>query len=199
MKTLYAYALKPEAHILKQHFPGASKIFAKEGVELLELNEHQDLLKMGVGLSKARQALKKLPHPDAYSQIIHFGVSGSLSNSLPIQSLITSHHFSTGGQKQLTFEAPGNHLLSEVQLIRFYSSEQPITDDVSRIEAAREGAEAVDMESYAVAEFCQKHNIELLAIRCISDQAGDSAIKDFRHNFELASIKLQNFLIKNLL
>jgi len=199
MKTLLIHALKAEAKILRQHFPKASRVFARDGVELLNLNLQYDLLKAGMGLSQTRNALQMLSNPNSYQMIIQFGVSGSLDDSLPIQSIVTANCFSAEDQPMLTLAPPTNHLLDEIKSIIFYSSLEPITDEISRNIAVIAGAAAADMESYAVAEFCLNYNIEFLALRCISDRAGGTTPADFRQHFDQSSSKLQHYLLKHSL
>jgi len=199
MKTLLIHALKAEAKILRQHFPKASRAFARDGVELLNLDKQYDLLKTGVGLSQTRIALQMLPHHESYQMIVQFGVSGSLDESLSIQSIITAHRFSAEDQPVLTLDPPVNQLPKGIDNITFYSSLEVITAEASRKNATIDGATAVDMESYAVAEFCSTYNLDLLTLRCISDRAGDTTSVDFRQHFDQASIKLQSYLLEHII
>ncbi len=199
VKILLIHALRAEAHVLKQHFPGAVKLITSDGIELLSLDSRYDLLKTGVGLSRTRAALQLLPSPEAYDKILHFGVSGSLSKSLGLQTIVIGQVFTAHDYPQLTLSPSPMFLTGELKQITFHSSLSAIIDESLRYQAQSSGAEAVDMESYAVAEFCLDHGLELIAIRCISDRAGHTTATDFRQYFNLASTKLQNYLLQHIL
>ena len=134
-----------------------------------------------------------------YKWIIHFGVSGSLSDHLPLLQIIQGTKFSCAARPDLSISPPEILGGTSIQQVSFYSSTKAITDESMRESARSSGAEAVDMESYAIAQFCKKHSIPLLAIRCISDRAGVSAPEDFKKHYSRASQALQEFLLKKIL
>ncbi len=152
-----------------------------------------------MGLKQAQIALKSLPNITPYERVIHFGVSGSLTKDLSIQTLIRSSQFHAAGQTSIIMDPLTDFTLPDVNPSIFFSSVNAITDDDSRFKAASSGAQAVDMESYAIAEFCQSNDLPLLALRCISDRAGDSTPKDFPQHFDQASQRLQRYIIKHIL
>ncbi len=199
MNTLLIHALKSEAGILRQHFSQAKKIILQSGIELIGLNPHYDLLRIGVGPDQTQTALKQISKPGSYDRIIHFGVSGSLDEHIPIDSLVSCHRFYAEGQPFISMKAFPDSPLPNLRDIGFYSSLDAITDETSRALAATSGAGAVDMESYWVAKFCQANHLPLLALRCISDRAGDSTPEDFRLNYKYAAQKLQEYLLDNFL
>ncbi len=198
MKTLLIYALNPEAGILKQHFPKASQQLSQQSLELLALDASYDLLRTGIGMDRTRAALNHISDPKLYDQVIHFGVSGSLTEKLAVRSLICGHRFSASDLPLIELAIPEKPL-SGVKIVTFYSSIKVVSDEASRDQAAFEGAQAVDMESYIVAEFCNKYNIPLLALRIISDRAGQSTPAEFRQNFKQASKVLQHYLLNSIL
>lgn len=199
MKTLLIYALNPEAGILKQHFPKASKTISQQGVELLALNENYDLLRTGIGMERTKDALKHILDPQFYNLLIHFGVSGSLTEKIAVRSLICGNRFTAEDQANIELDIPKQISLPNANRVTFYSSIQVVADEASRDRAASHGAHAVDMESYPVAEFCNTHHLPLLALRIISDRAGQSTPTEFRKNFKQASEELQNYILNNIL
>mgnify|MGYP002641480297 CR=1 FL=1 len=199
MKILLAHALKSEAGIIRQHFPLAKLVSREDGQELVCLDKNLHLLRTGMGQELSEAALVAQVDPQKVDLIIHFGVSGSLSDNWSLLQIIRGTKFSCAGQPDLkispleTVKAPG------IQETSFFSSSNAITDEVMRDSAKSTGAEAVDMESYPVARFCERYTIPLLAIRCISDRAGSSTPDDFKQHFTGASQTLQNYLLREVL
>lgn len=196
MKTLLIYALNPEAGLIKQHFPETSIKFSQPGMELLTSNKNFDLLRTGIGLERAEAAVNAIPRPNEYDRVIQFGVSGSLDDGLKVRSLIRAKRFTTSKGVPIELEPIGQ---SQVHTGTFYSALDVVADETSRIEAASQGAMAVDMESYAIAKFCKQFGLPLLAIRIISDRAGASTPEEFRKHFKSASQELQRYLIDQVL
>lgn len=177
----------------------ASKHNSNSKTELITLSEQYDIMKTGIGMDKTHAALNQLSEPGSYGLIIHFGVSGSLTEELAVKSLIYSHTYCTLNKKLIDLPRYIRKTLPGLQEVCFYTSDKAITDHNSRLRAAASGAKAVDMESYAVAQFCQQQQIPLLSLRCISDQAGDSAEIDFKQHYETAARSLQSYLLKHFL
>ncbi|NQV14397.1 hypothetical protein HQ531_02980 [bacterium] len=199
MKSLLIHALRAEAGHLRQYFPQATSKMLSGKAKLFTLNDRFDLIRTGLGMEKTMTVLALLSEPKSYDQFIHWGVSGSLSIDLPVGSLICSNHFLALNQEPIRLPPLSGLALPGLNEVTFFSSAEVVVDHSSRQQAASAGAQAVDMESYAVAKFCKQRKIPLLALRCISDQAGDSALADFREYFESASKVLQEYLLKHLL
>jgi len=198
MQILLAHALRSEAGIIRQHFPRAVSVFKENSQELLKLTDGIYLLRTGVGLERCIDALNKVANLINYDLLIHFGVSGSLSDTLSISSLIQGNRFTCKGRPDLS-AVPSPHADINIPMVSFYSSTTAITDEVSRETALRSGAEAVDMESYAAAQFCDTHQLPLRAIRCISDRAGATTPDDFKKHYSQAARILQEFLLTIIL
>jgi len=199
MRILLTHALKSEAGSIRQYYPLAKIITHEPGQELTRLDANLHILRTGLGLELSRRALNIHVDPEHFDLIVHFGVSGSLSNRLPVKQIIQGKRFSCPGEPDLS---PTLHeVLVDIPVpkVPFYSSPTAIINEADRKIARSTGAEAVDMESYSVAQFCQKWQLPLLAIRCISDRAGVSTPEDFKKNYSLAAQTLQNFLLKNIL
>lgn len=199
MRILIAHALKSEAGSIRQHYPLAKTIIREHGQELTQLDANLHLLRTGMGLELSQTAMSDHVNPEKFDLIVHFGVSGSLTTHLPVMQIVQGIRFSCSDEPDLRIKPP--ELLADIGIpaVSFYSSPEAITDESGRVSARATGAEAVDMESYSVAQFCQVWNIPLLALRCISDRAGASTPEDFKKNYSQASQALQNFLLKNIL
>ncbi|MEI6351893.1 MAG: hypothetical protein WCP06_12400 [Verrucomicrobiota bacterium] len=138
----------------------------------------------GVGRKRADAGMRRLwaeHHPD---QVISAGFAGGLDPRLPKGALLLADSFSS---PELLYTAQS--LLKE----RASSGMMATCDDVletpqAKTEFARQsGAEAVDMETAAVAAFCMETGVPLLAIRAISDTASDELPVPFSVWFDEAS------------
>jgi len=196
MRTLLVYALNPEVGIIKQTFSNISVTLSEPGMELLTTDKQYDLLRTGIGLDRAFSAVERIPYPRNYDQVIHFGVSGSLTDDLPVRTIVQAQQFSALNRPTIKLSSPR---LPKIRSVTFFSSTTVVTDEATRQTASSGGAQAVDMESYAIADFCIKHNLPLIALRIISDRAGSSTPEEFRSNFKAASRELQKYIIRQML
>lgn len=199
MQILLAHALRSEAGIIRQHYPSASPVFKQDGQELLKLNDKFHLLRTGVGLDRCESGLQKTLESISYDLIIHFGVSGSLLESLPTLSLTVAHQFKHPDKPDLSSNKAALAMDLDIPTIPYFSSPTPIVDETSREMAISSGAGAVDMESYSAAHFCISNGFSLLAIRCISDRAGITTPDEFKKNYALAAKVLQEFILTKIL
>jgi len=199
MQILLAHALKSEAGTIRQYYPQAKTLTRGSGQELILLEKNLHLLRTGLGLDLCKMAMLTHVDPDKFDLIIHFGVSGSLSEDIPLLQIIQGTTFSCAGKPDLEIAPPEMFGDMSIPKVAFYSSLKAITDETTRESTRAGGAEAVDMESYSVARFCRARELPLLAIRCISDRAGASTPEDFKQNYFQATQTLQKFLLKNIL
>ncbi|NQV30365.1 MAG: hypothetical protein HQ508_05720 [Candidatus Marinimicrobia bacterium] len=199
MKSLLIHALRSEAGLIKQDYPLGSFRQTPSDLVIKSLNHEFDILQTGMGLDRCHAALQKIVNPGKYSRVIHFGVSGSLRSDLHIKQMIQGCQFIATSKPTLVLPHANRIECEEVPAVSFFSSDKAITSDSSRIQAIALGGQAVDMESYAVANFCLENNLDLLALRCISDRAGDSTGDDFKKHYNEAASTVQNFLMKHIL
>jgi len=185
--------------MLRQYFSQARLIQRFAGAELLALTPDLGLLRTGVGLDNCQQALQLLNVVATYDRCIQFGVSGSLSETLPIHSLVVAKSFSAEAQPVITTRTILELAIPDTVAVQFYSSTSAITNATARDTARIAGGQAVDMESYAIARYCQQQVRPLLALRCISDQAGPSTPVDFRRHYQQAATLVQRALIDQVL
>jgi len=199
MQILLAHALRSEAGLIRQHFPQAGSISKGNGQELIKLNDEIHLLRTGIGLDHCQSALRNFIDSDQYDLLLQFGVSGSLTNQLPIFTIIQGQHFFARDKPDLSVSPPSLYTDMGLPVISFYSSLAAISDEQSRGTAISSGAEAVDMESYSAAHFCIERGLPMLTLRCISDRAGASTSEDFKQSYSQASKVLQEFLLTKIL
>ena len=199
MQILLAHALKSEAGTIRQFYPQAKTLTRESGQELIQLDRNLHLLRTGMGLELSEMAMATHVDPDKFDFIIHFGVSGSLSDDLSLLQIIQGTKFSRAGKPDIELIPPEIFGDMSIPKSPFYSSLKPVTDESTRESTRAAGAKAVDMESYSVAQFCQTWNLPPLAIRCISDRAGASTPEEFKQNYSQASQTLQKYMLKNIL
>ena len=199
MQILLTHALRSEAGILRQYYPKARSLIRGKGHELIQLKSNLKLLRTGVGLEASESVLNEHVDPEDVNLIIHFGVSGSLTKSLNVNDIVRGEIFCGSDMPSIQIDPVSNFTDLHIPAATFYSSMSPIVDENRREEAKASGAVAVDMESYAIADFCKRWDIPLLSIRCISDRAGASTPEDFAVNYPHATEMLQKFLLENIL
>lgn len=199
MQILLTHALRSEAGLLRQHYPKAKSLLRGRGHELIQLKSNLQLLRTGVGLEASESVLNEHVDPNEIDMIIHFGVSGSLTTGLRVNDIVRGENFFRSDKQNIFIDPVGIFDDLHIPVTAFYSSSTPIVDENSREAAKSTGAGAVDMESYAVADFCRLWDIPLLSIRCISDSAGASTPEDFAVNYPYASELLQKFLLEYIL
>ncbi len=197
MEILVAGALKTELKLLLDHWGYRSwRSLGKPGV-LYVCNEEIHLLRTGVGLSQTRKVLNQLDASEP-AKILQVGVSGTLDPGLKIGDFILGTGFSDESGSIITppvFQLPE---LPTLKPCRFVSTRTGVKSAEKRGQLrAKTGALAVDMESFAMAQFCVEHQIPLLTLRAISDLADDSAITTFLSHFRQQARRLQTFVLTN--
>jgi len=197
MHILLVHALRSEAGIIRQHFPQATLLKQEGGQELFELDGRHHLLRTGVGLARAGLALQNMIRPDRYDEVISFGLSGSVKKTLDIHQLIQGRSYSAPDRPSITLQPARS--FEGIPAVCFHSALEAVTDDDQRDAAQAAGGEAVDMESYAIAAFCEGQHIPLSTLRIISDHAGPGAHSDFPKYHQEASRILQMFILENIL
>ncbi|MEQ1859366.1 MAG: hypothetical protein ABMA13_05475 [Chthoniobacteraceae bacterium] len=125
------------------------------------------VLHTGMGADAARDATRRTLAELRPDRVIASGFAGGLDPALEFGQLIVAENLSTPAL--LAREPAG------ARRVRLASVESPLDTpaDKSRIRAAT-GADAVDLESAAIAEVCATAAIPLLVLRIISDAAGES-------------------------
>lgn len=199
MKTLLIHALNPEAKTIKAYFPDIRELVSFPGMELYALNSEYDIIRTGIGLERTEAAMQLIPETGAYDLFLQFGVSGSLTDDLPALTKICAHTFTALEEEPLTRQSPPHCDLPGLRSVAYYSSRVVVADESTRQVAISHEAQAVDMESYAVARFCNDLNIPFTSLRIISDRAGESTPEEFRKNFKHASGILQRYILDHIL
>jgi adenosylhomocysteine nucleosidase len=134
---------------------------------------------IGVGTASARAATERLltAAGTAVERVIVVGVAGGIDERLSIADVVVPESVvdaATGAARVSTALAAG----SLARAGRMVTSDELLTgpDHLARLRA--EGYLAVDMETSAVAEVCEAHNVPWCAIRAISDTLADELADD---------------------
>ncbi len=138
------------------------------------------------GLKYAKKAAEQLLS-EGHGFFISWGVSGGLNPSLKPGRLLISQQVTTVSDQALEFTGNlGKRISNELKplnpvLGRITSTEKPVVSPVEKSKLRNaSNADAVDMESIAIAKIAKKNNCDFLSIRSIVDSA----------NFEIPSSAL---------
>ena len=144
------------------------------------LTKKKDVLHIvsGIGPTAASRAAKELCSKGC-SGLISFGYAGALNSSYRSGVLAIGYSVSDGNS---TFEVYSEWLTDFVNMVKnnntlpmhmtaFLSIPAPLNNKLQKVSHAENGGwDAVEMESYAIAEVANKHRIPLLVIRAILDE-----------------------------
>ena len=144
------------------------------------LTKKKDVLHIvsGIGPTAAGRAAKELCNKGC-SGLISFGYAGALNSSYRSGELAIGHSVSNGYN---TFELYSEWLTDFINMVKnnntppmhmtaFLSLPAPLNNKHQKVNHAQNGSwDAVEMESYAIAEVADKHRIPLLVIRAILDE-----------------------------
>ena len=144
------------------------------------LTKKKDVLHIvsGIGPTAAGRAAKKLCSKGC-SGLISFGYAGALISSYRSGVLAIGYSVSNGYN---TFEIYSDWLTDFINLVKndntlpmhmtaFLSLPASLNNKLQKVSYAQNGSwDAVEMESYAIAEVADKHEIPLLVIRAILDE-----------------------------
>ena len=149
------------------------------------IKNERDILHMvsGIGPSAAGRTANEICKKGC-NGLISFGYAGSLNPTYRSGALAIGHSVSNGYQtididsdwlnkltKKLRYEN-----LHTVHMTSFLSSSTPLNDKLQKVSNSQNGKwDAVEMESYAIAEVAAKYGIPVLIIRAILDEL-DTAI-----------------------
>ena len=125
------------------------------------------ILHTGVGARDCNERLEILLHKTRPSLVISSGFAGAVAEQLRAGDLILAQNFSDSG-----LLANADRILGDrrPRVVKLFTSTSIIDSIDERNEIARvAGAEAVDMETGAIADVCKVHGVPLLSLRVISD------------------------------
>jgi adenosylhomocysteine nucleosidase len=144
------------------------------------------IIESGIGATAAARAAQALIDGHHPRWIISAGFAGGLVESLGPRDLFIAdrHRNSDGAELQLDFRrqdasATENRAFRTGTLL---SVDRIVDQPAAKRELAQQhSADAVDMETWSVAEVCRREKIPLLAIRIISDAVDRKLPRDLEH------------------
>ncbi|MDZ4783092.1 MAG: hypothetical protein SGJ19_22835 [Planctomycetia bacterium] len=144
------------------------------------------LVESGVGQRRAAEAASAVIEGHRPRWLISIGFAGGLSDDVKRHDLVVGNSVASLSGERLAIDMkldptgqPGLHvgrLLTVDRIVR--------TPDEKRALAAQHEALAVDMESFAVAQVCQRERTRFMAVRVISDAAQDELPRDVERLIE---------------
>ncbi|HPC35525.1 MAG TPA: hypothetical protein P5268_04420 [Candidatus Marinimicrobia bacterium] len=163
-----------------------------------------DYILTGSGLERARRCLAEKVASQDYRAIINVGTAGALSDTYPLKSLFYPDRFCALSNDHLISLTLPNDLLKFGHLLpsgwksgTLFTSREPITSADKRRKILQNcQADAVDMEAFAYADFCQRHKIPFACLKVITDRADADVTENFNANLaESAQLLAENALI----
>ncbi len=147
------------------------------------------LVESGIGQEKAAQATEALIGTFGPKQIISAGYAGGLCNRWKRNTVCFPERLirhSDAARLDLTCSSAVPRLVSRDTAaggdkLALLTTDRVIATATEKNLLGREtGAELVDMETFAVAEVCRRHNLPILAIRIVLDTADEELPSDIQ-------------------
>jgi len=140
----------------------------------------------GIGTARAAAATERLLGLVTVRHVRVFGISGALDASTPIGAVVRPEvvirgatgttHVPAPGQGQTPAEGdPGSHKQGRTAL---WTADELITDPQMLAKLRAKGVVALDMETAAIAEVCQRSGVSWSVVRAISDRADDGTVTE---------------------
>jgi len=189
--------------VKSQQFILIGSAFKAEIVDLIEkLKSRQnryhgfylDYLTTGKGLSNVRRRLQAISASNRYFAIVNVGTAGAIGKTLPPLTVFCPERLCGLVNDQLSeIQAPGAlHFAAQLpdnwKRGRLFSSTMAVTTPAARQKIMENyQADAVDMEAFAYADFCQHHKIPFFCQKIITDRADREAEASFRTNLTVSA------------
>ena len=204
MTKLIVTALRGENKRLLQHWGGGRVRHPTPQSRFYTFKNGNALLQTGMGLQRAREAIRAVIEAQSWDACLLMGVSGGVGENQSIGSIVRGVAFQMDATPQIlhnswepTWYSEARNTLN-IEDVTFRSCIEPVTDADNRARVQAGGAQAVDMESYEILRACLDANIPFISVRIISDQAGIAAFEEFKKHYPVVADKLQVDLIPYL-
>jgi adenosylhomocysteine nucleosidase len=155
--TLVCFAVKEEARPFQERLPGDTSI---------------KILLTGMGPANAQKAVRAALSAHKPNRVFTCGFAGALNPDLTFGTVVFDPTDATAFEKE--FHAAG------AKPGRFHCSPR-VAATAAEKQALRTatGADAVEMESGAIAEICREQGIPCITVRVVLDTAGENLPLDF--------------------
>lgn len=193
---LIVAAIKAELLPLVEHLKVDQKEMIGQGT--LYFSDKTHLLRTGVGMQKAEEALSAYLEKYQPEKIINVGTAGSLNSDFSV-GLITEPVRIRNEREEEINPIP----LFQNQSLFKKSILLTVNDAVQNQKQKKKlfnqfSADIVDMEAFALAKLSRQHNIDFHCIKIISDHADEHTIDDFKNNYKIIIEKISGHLINYL-
>ncbi|MCF7801972.1 MAG: hypothetical protein K9N34_08130 [Candidatus Marinimicrobia bacterium] len=197
MSVLIVAALKSEVKFLLTEWGIRHQEAVEKHAVHYQCDNGAQILRTGVGLAKTARVLhhfkNRLPR-----KMLHIGVCGALSGQFQVGDVVKANAYVNEAGEWVTPKSWP--LFPTAGLFRqtiFLSVTEAVRSDAGRMELAEQtGAGVADMESFAVAKFCQHYHLSLVSLRIVSDLADDRAISTFQTVFRKQAAALQRVIME---
>ncbi|MCF7797587.1 MAG: hypothetical protein K9N11_05485 [Lentisphaeria bacterium] len=198
MSVLIVAALKSEVKILLKTWGITHEEAVEKHAVKYHCSDDIQILRTGVGLAKTARVLNHFQNKRP-QRILHIGVCGALTSHFQVGDVVrASAYVNEAGATVTPLSWPisrGSYwgketvFLSVTEAVRSHAVRQHLSQ--------KTGAGVTDMESFAVAKFCEHHNLPLLSLRIVSDLADETAIPTFMREFRSQAAALQRKILEN--
>jgi len=191
-------SLKPQRVVL------IGSAFKAEVVNLMQLIKQRqacypgisfDFIITGKGLDNARRRLNLKFAQNIHLLILNIGSAGAIDTKIaPLTVFWPDRFYSLVDNQLKVIQTKNDFNFSEQSLTvnwkrgTLFSSATPVISTAER-EKIQESyqANAVDMEAFAYAEFCERRGIPFFCLKIITDQADSAAETSFRENLNASA------------
>lgn len=211
MNILCAVAHQMELDPFKAKYSDVEQFNTGHG-NLYRLNGHAgnlNLIRTGIGLETTRKSLEHAlqflskdvnGYPDV---ILNFGTCGAIHPERGVGDVVIGTEVLMEDQPSIPLNSQWINRFREYLTLRekesvegiIYTTEKAVADERTRDRIYRETqAQIVEMECYSVALVAEEHDIPLLAVKCISDNADEFLMKDFLANVNETMTELSDII-----
>lgn len=143
----------------------------REEAQFFQPNSETEIIITGMGPENARNAISRRLRSNPPSHVLSAGFAGGLDPTLQLGAIVfNSQNPETARILQNQGARGCNFLCSE---------SVAVTAGQKKELRSKSGADAVEMESHAIAEICREANIPCSIVRVISDTASEDLPLDF--------------------
>jgi adenosylhomocysteine nucleosidase len=120
----------------------------------------------GVGTTRAREATERVLAVNEVSHVVVVGIAGAADPGMRVGDVLVPETMVDGatGASYRATPLGGVELRGTLQ-----TSDDLLVDPEAMLELHRSGIDAMDMETSAIAEVCQRHSVPITAFRAVSD------------------------------
>jgi adenosylhomocysteine nucleosidase len=140
----------------------------------------------GIGTARAAAAAERLLGAVAVDHVMVFGISGALDATTPIGTVVRPEIVIRGATGTTHVPEPGPGLAPAAVSPRseqhartaLWTADDLTTDPRVLAELRAQGVIALDMETAAIADVCQRSGVGWSVVRAISDRADDGTVTE---------------------